>query len=159
MKTLYESLLDDEDILIKDTIEHSKKRIIEMWCEDHNVFDGKFKVNDKYKIEKTDKNSILYLDYIEYDELPDYIQFADDDSLIVKLGLRKGDRFEYKVGKIASFRGLPNKVYAMVINTNLTFDELQKTYTDRITSRIFGCFEPLLFSGKDIRLQKLQRGL
>lgn len=46
-----------------------------------------------------------------------------------------------------------------IINTNLTFDELQKTYTDRITSRIFGCFEPLLFSGKDIRLQKLQRGL
>ena len=25
MKTLYESILDDEDILIKDTIEHSKK--------------------------------------------------------------------------------------------------------------------------------------
>lgn len=136
MKTLYESLLDDEDILIKDTIEHSKKRIIEMWCEDHNVFDGKFKVNDKYKIEKTDKNSILYLDYIEYDELPDYIQFADDDSLIVKLGLRKGDRFEYKVGKIGSFRGLPNKVYAMVINTNLTYLPDLEISCPRITFNI-----------------------
>lgn len=125
MKTLNEyireSILDDEDDLIKDTVIHSRKRFIEMWCEEHRIFDGKFKVNDKYKIEKTDKNSVLYLDYIEYDELPDYIQFADDDSLIIKLGLRKEDRYGYKVGKIESFRGLPNKVYAMVINTNLTY--------------------------------------
>ena len=44
-----------------------------------------------------------------------------------------------------------------IINTNLSIEELRKTYNDRITSRIFGCFEPLVFSGKDIRLQKLQR--
>ena len=46
-----------------------------------------------------------------------------------------------------------------IINTNLTLDELRKLYTDRITSRIFGYFEPLMFSGKDIRLQKLQRNM
>ena len=46
-----------------------------------------------------------------------------------------------------------------LINTNLSMQELKKMYTDRITSRIFGCFEPLLFSGKDIRMQKLQRNM
>lgn len=46
-----------------------------------------------------------------------------------------------------------------IINTNLNIDELRKTYTDRIASRIFGCFNPLLFSGKDVRMQKLQRNM
>ena len=46
-----------------------------------------------------------------------------------------------------------------IINTNLSIDELRKAYTDRITSRVFGCFDPLLFSGKDVRMQKLQRNM
>lgn len=46
-----------------------------------------------------------------------------------------------------------------IINTNLTIDELRKVYSDRITSRMFGCFRPLMFAGKDIRMQKLQRGI
>ncbi len=46
-----------------------------------------------------------------------------------------------------------------IINTNLSIEELRKTYNDRITSRILGCYEPLLFSGKDIRMQKLQRNM
>lgn len=50
-----------------------------------------------------------------------------------------------------------NKGKSTIINTNLSPEELRKTYTDRITSRIFGCFEPLLFSGKDIRMRKIQR--
>ncbi len=52
-----------------------------------------------------------------------------------------------------------NSGKSTIINTNLNFDELRKTYTDRITSRMFGCFELLMFSGKDIRLQKLQRNM
>lgn len=50
-----------------------------------------------------------------------------------------------------------NRGKSTIINTNLSAEEIRKTYSDRITSRIFGCFEPLLFSGKDIRMQKLQR--
>ncbi len=46
-----------------------------------------------------------------------------------------------------------------IINTNLSIDELRKMYTERITSRILGCFNPLLFTGKDIRMQKLQRNM
>ena len=46
-----------------------------------------------------------------------------------------------------------------IVNTNLSIDELRKAYTDRITSRIFGCFEPLMFTGKDVRMQRLQKNL
>ncbi|MBR6917245.1 MAG: ATP-binding protein [Clostridia bacterium] len=44
-----------------------------------------------------------------------------------------------------------------VINTNLSYDELRELYADRITSRLFGEFMPLLFKGQDIRRQKLNK--
>lgn len=43
-----------------------------------------------------------------------------------------------------------------IINTNLTGKELQARYADRIASRIFGEFKPLLFTGTDIRRRKLK---
>lgn len=43
-----------------------------------------------------------------------------------------------------------------IINTNLSQSELRKNYTDRLSSRLFGCFSPLLFKGNDIRLLKLR---
>lgn len=43
----------------------------------------------------------------------------------------------------------------MIINTNLTHDDMRKKYSDRIASRLFGEFTPLLFQGKDIRFLKL----
>ncbi len=44
-----------------------------------------------------------------------------------------------------------------IINTNLSGKELQSRYTDRITSRIFGEYKPLLFAGTDVRRQKLAK--
>lgn len=44
-----------------------------------------------------------------------------------------------------------NRGKSMIINTNLTRDELNKRYADRITSRLFGEFLPLIFLGKDMR--------
>jgi len=44
----------------------------------------------------------------------------------------------------------------MIINTNLTHDEMRKRYTDRVASRLFGEFTVLLFVGKDIRFLKLE---
>ncbi len=41
----------------------------------------------------------------------------------------------------------------MIISTNLDIDEFTKIYSDRITSRIFGCFDTLEFLGEDIRLK------
>ena len=48
-----------------------------------------------------------------------------------------------------------NRSKALIFNTNLKNDELRKRYADRITSRLFGSFEPILFCGKDIREKKL----
>ncbi len=42
-----------------------------------------------------------------------------------------------------------------VINTNLGGEELRERYSDRLTSRLLGEYEILLFSGNDIRMQKL----
>ncbi len=39
----------------------------------------------------------------------------------------------------------------VIISTNLTEEELEQRYTQRITSRIIGSCEPLLFVGRDIR--------
>lgn len=43
----------------------------------------------------------------------------------------------------------------VIINTNLTAKDIQKQYTPRIASRIFGEFRPFVFVGTDIRRQKL----
>ena len=42
-----------------------------------------------------------------------------------------------------------------IINTNLNRQELNSRYGDRITSRLFGEYLPVLFLGKDIREQKI----
>ncbi len=48
-----------------------------------------------------------------------------------------------------------NKGRSVIINTNLTRDELKKRYSDRITSRLFGEFLPIIFVGRDMRELKL----
>ena len=48
-----------------------------------------------------------------------------------------------------------NEGRSTVISTNLSGAELRKKYDDRITSRLFGHFVPLPFSGTDVRQQKL----
>ena len=45
-----------------------------------------------------------------------------------------------------------------IISTNLAQDELRKRYWDRITSRIFGEYQPVIFVGVDIRRQKIVSG-
>ena len=44
-----------------------------------------------------------------------------------------------------------------IISTNLMQDELRRRYWDRITSRLFGEFQILLFLGTDIRAQKIRQ--
>lgn len=48
---------------------------------------------------------------------------------------------------------------AMVINTNLSSQDLRRRYSDRIASRLFGEFSVLLFEGGDIRAEKQRRGI
>jgi len=42
-----------------------------------------------------------------------------------------------------------------IINTNLNQAEIRSRYSDRISSRLFGEYKPLLFRGSDIRSQKI----
>lgn len=44
----------------------------------------------------------------------------------------------------------------MIINTNLTPNQLESVYTSRIASRIFGYFETVLFFGDDIRVKSVK---
>ena len=48
-----------------------------------------------------------------------------------------------------------NKGLPIIINTNLSQDNIKTKYSDRIASRLFGEFIVLSFPGKDIRMQKL----
>ena len=48
-----------------------------------------------------------------------------------------------------------NKGLPIIINTNLSKDDVRTRYTDRIASRLFGEFIVLAFPGKDVRMQKL----
>ena len=44
-----------------------------------------------------------------------------------------------------------------IISTNLNQNEIGDRYWDRITSRLFGEYLPLVFSGTDVRKQKISR--
>ena len=44
-----------------------------------------------------------------------------------------------------------------IISTNLSIEDIQKKYTDRITSRLLGEYVLCLFVGTDVRAQKLRR--
>ena len=46
-----------------------------------------------------------------------------------------------------------------IISTNLSMDEFEKRYGERIFSRIVGCFKWEQFCGKDIRIQKKLKNL
>ena len=50
-----------------------------------------------------------------------------------------------------------NRGKSTIINTNLTQSEIRGRYTDRIASRLFGEYKPLLFKGVDVRAQKLRK--
>ncbi len=51
-----------------------------------------------------------------------------------------------------------NSGKCMIISTNLdTTEKFVKTYDERIASRLLGSFRTLKFSGKDIRVQKVQQ--
>ncbi len=50
-----------------------------------------------------------------------------------------------------------SKGRSTVISTNLTSAEVRSRYWDRIASRIFGEYTPLIFDGTDVRMQKINK--
>ncbi len=66
---------------------------------------------------------------------------------------------EYTTGFVsASFYNIVNtRLLAgkpTIINTNLSFEELEDKYTNRIVSRILGCYQVFRFYGEDMRVKK-----
>lgn len=83
-------------------------------------------------------------------------RYYDCDLLIVDdLGVELSNQFTVScLYNVINSR--INSRRCTLISTNLTQSELRQKYEDRITSRLFGEYKPMLFSGVDIRRQKLQ---
>lgn len=89
MKTLKESILR--------SVQAGKYTIIEEWCKKY--LQDPFTINSKNEVCMSYHR--LTLDFEDYNELPEYIQFADDDRLEISLLDRESS------GKVTSLRGLP----------------------------------------------------
>ena len=84
-------------------------------------------------------------------------RYYDCDLLIIDdLGVEMSNQFTVScLYNVVNSR--INSRKPTIFNTNLSQSELREKYADRITSRLFGEYKPLVFSGTDIRRQKLQR--
>ena len=82
-------------------------------------------------------------------------RYFDCDLLIIDdLGTEMGNNFTVScLYNIVNTR--LNKGKTVIINTNLTRDDLRKRYDERLTSRLFGEFLPIMFTGRDMRELKL----
>ena len=52
-----------------------------------------------------------------------------------------------------------NSKKSTLISTNLNHEELRKRYWDRVTSRLFGEYKPLVFEGFDVREWKIRNAM
>ena len=86
-------------------------------------------------------------------------KYIDCDLLIIDdLGCEMTNQFTVScLYSIINTRMIQRK--STIISTNFTPAELKKKYSDRIVSRIFGEYKPLIFRGTDIREQKIRKTL
>lgn len=85
-------------------------------------------------------------------------RFTECDLLIIDdLGCEVSSQFTVScLYQIINTRMLHHK--STIISTNLNQEELRKRYSDRITSRLFGEYKPLVFRGNDVRKLKTTGG-
>lgn len=90
-------------------------------------------------------------------DLVDTSRYYSSDLLIIDdLGTEMSTQFSIScIYEIINARIISRK--STIISTNLGSDELNKRYWDRITSRIFGEYQPILFVGTDVRRQKIAK--
>lgn len=82
--------------------------------------------------------------------------YSADLLIIDDLGTEINNQFTVScIYDIINSRIISRK--STIISTNLTNEEISKRYWDRITSRVFGEYVPLIFGGTDIRRQKIAR--
>ncbi len=90
-------------------------------------------------------------------EMPDLARYTDAELLIMDdLGTELTT--QYTVSCLYNIINTRiNRNLSTIISTNLTQKELRDRYTDRISSRLLGEYKPLIFTGKDVRSQKLSK--
>lgn len=104
-----------------------------------------FSILEDYKFGKTgDPNTPMLVDKIYHCDL----LIIDDLGAELSTAFSASTLFD-----ILNTRLLGQK--RMVINTNVSKNQLLELYSDRVVSRLNGHFTPLKFFGKDIRVQKL----
>ncbi len=83
--------------------------------------------------------------------------FSSDLLIIDDFGTEMTNQFTLScIYNIINERMISRK--STIINTNLGKSEITARYGDRVASRLFGEYLPIVFRGKDIREQKINRG-
>lgn len=84
-------------------------------------------------------------------------RYFDCDLLIIDdLGTEVSNQFTVScLYNLMNTRLVSEK--SMLISTNVKKEDILERYSDRILSRLFGEFEICMFSGKDVRSQKLKK--
>lgn len=133
MKSLYESILGSNGVGI-DTL-------IKKWCEENGIsFNGEqdYEIKNHIIYPKENTYVMLYLGQL-YDELPEYIQFADGPYNLNLICERHSQKYQ----SIKSFRGLPENVNCLNIHymDDIKIPEL-KIKTSEIDISGNGIFQP-----------------
>lgn len=105
MISLYESILK--------SVGAGKHAMIEKWCQENNPFAGNWEITKNYEIACKKPGIDLILPFDTYHELPDYIQFAEDTTLCVKI-LNNSNQT-----KIDSLRGIPKSCRKFIISAGI----------------------------------------
>ena len=95
---------------------------------------------------------------ISGDEGENVARYYDCDLLIIDdLGTEVVNQFTLScIYNVINIRLTRKR--STVISTNFTQKELREKYWDRVTSRLFGEYQPLIFVGTDIRRVKIDMG-
>lgn len=114
------------------------------------VYESALKMFSDYEARRFGSNGY----FSEADD--DIEKYVDCDLLIIDdLGCELTNQFTVScLYNIINTRMIRHK--STIISTNLSQADLRKRYSDRIISRIFGEFKPLIFRGSDIREQKIR---
>lgn len=119
MITLYESILG--------TTKSGKTALVDLWLKEHlpDCYDQLTLKSDGKIYWTGNQEKTLNVRYDTYDELPDFIQFADDDDMRLRIG---NGTYMTKLNNVSSFRGLPKKVKtcAFLLNSD-TLPEFEIT--------------------------------
>ncbi|MEG1848921.1 MAG: ATP-binding protein, partial [Oscillospiraceae bacterium] len=91
-------------------------------------------------------------EYLHYLSAPVGCELLVLDDLGSEFSTPFGSAVLYDLINTRLNRGLPT-----VISTNLNDDALRTRYSDRIASRLLGCYQALPFVGEDIRLLKMYK--